>query len=220
MNEQKSRQGEGYDLYDYRELAFPAAGVVEAPYMVGYEQNILIQGAWPSESLIYPLTTALNAPLAPGAVVIPIVNTAPFIGLPVGTPLILMDQVNSQFVILALPVLAGAVNVTVAAPGAFVAYPLVNIPVLLGPTHLPVDAQNTLFYADVACNIRLVSRALAARQALFAINPANPGGLPLGVPAQITIPAVTWITLPDKWYVLYAVAVGAAAGTLIIKTSG
>ena len=77
-----------------------------------------------------------------------------------------------------------------------------------------------IFYADVACEIRLVNRTLAARQILLALNPANPGGLPAGVPAQITIPATTWITLPDKWYLIYVEAVGAVAGTLIIKTSG
>ena len=196
------------------------AGVVEAPYMVGYEQNILIQGAWPSESAVYPLTTALTANIAPGIVLIPIANTAPFLGLPIGTPLILMDQVNSQFALLGALVAPGDVAVALAPPGSFVVYTIANNAVLLGPAHLPVDAQNTLFYADVSCEIRLVNRTLAGRQVLLALNPADPAGLPAGVPVQITIPALTWITLPDKWFILYAVAVGAVAGTLIIKTSG
>ncbi len=81
-----------------------------------------------------------------------------------------------------------------------------------------MDAQNTLFYADVACNIRLVNRALASQQVAGVLP--GPGVFPAGFPIQITIPAVTWITLPDKWFVIYAVAVGAVAGTLIIKASG
>lgn len=212
--------GEGYDFYDYRELEFPAAGVVESPYLVGFEQNVAIQGAWHSENAIYPLTTALTANIAPGVVVIPVASTVPFLGLPVGTPLILMDQAESQLVVLAVAVVAGDVQVTVVAPGSFVAYTVAANAALLGPTHLPVDAQNSMFYADVPCNIRLVNRNLAARQALLVADPANPYGLPAGLPAQITIPATTWFTLPDKWYILYAVAVGGVAGTLIIKTSG
>ena len=49
----KSRQTEGYDLYDYAEVAFQAAGGVEAVYLVGTRQNALIQGAWPSQTGVY-----------------------------------------------------------------------------------------------------------------------------------------------------------------------
>ena len=144
MKERKSSQGEGYDFYDYDELAFEGAGGADVNYVVGTNQNAAIQGAWPSELGVYPPD----------------------------------------------------------------------------PLYLPVDGQNTMFYADVACLIRLVSRNLAARQALLVANPADPGGLPAGFPLQIVIPATTWITLPDKWYIIYAIAVGDVAGTLIIKTSG
>lgn len=219
VNEPKSRQAEGFDQYDYRVLAFPAAGVVEAPYMVGYESNVAIQGAWSSETTIYPLDTALTAPILAGVVNIPVANSAPFALLPAGTPLILMDQVNSQLVILAA--VPNAVTVQVAPPGSFVGYTVVNNATLTSLfTYLPVDAQNTLVFATVACNIRLVNRALFARQVLLALNPADPGGLPAGLPVQIVIPATTWIILPDKWFLLYAVAVGAVAGNIIIKSSG
>lgn len=50
----KSRQTEGYDFYDYAEVAFNPAGAVEVNYIVGTNQNLAIAGAWPSQTGLYP----------------------------------------------------------------------------------------------------------------------------------------------------------------------
>ena len=201
MNEQKARQGEGYDLYDYDELAFLAAGNPELIYVVGTNQNAQIQGAWPNESgWVGPLLTA-NA--AVGGVAITVASAVGFV---VGQIVRIADAAGSETNFIAL--IVGNV-ITMAIPLAN-NYTVANAATLY--PYLPVDGQNTLFFADVACNIRLVSRALVSQQVL--------GVLPAGFPVQITIPATTWFTLPDKWFMLYAVAVGAVAGTLIIKVSG
>ena len=210
MNDQKSRQGEGYDLYDYDELAFLAAGNPELIYVVGTNQNAAIQGAWPNEAgWTGPLIT-VNALAGQ-----PNVTVADTTGFVAGQMVILIDPVTNlseiAFVAVITPTVAPAGVLTMLAN--LVNPYLVANAAIVHP-YLPVDAQNTLFYADVACNIRLVSRALFSQQVL-GVLPALPA-----VPGQITIPATTWISLPDKWFILYAVAVGAVAGTLIIKASG
>lgn len=136
VNEVKSRQGEGYDFYDYAEVAFEALGGIEETYVVGTNMNAAVQGAWLSESGLYPPS----------------------------------------------------------------------------PLYLPVDAQNTLFYATQPCMVRLYSRALYAQQVA--------GILPAGPPVQIAIPSGVWFTLPDKWYWLQVVGSTASAGTLRVKSSG
>lgn len=49
----KSKQSEGYDLYDYAEVPFNPAGGVNVQYAVGARQNAAIQGAWPSQTGLY-----------------------------------------------------------------------------------------------------------------------------------------------------------------------
>jgi len=82
----------------------------------------------------------------------------------------------------------------------------------------PHNAQNTLFYADVPCLIRMVSRELIARWLASAVLPPPFSAWPIPL-VQVLIPATTWITLPDKWAILRVVSDG-VDGTLIVKTSG
>ena len=82
----------------------------------------------------------------------------------------------------------------------------------------PHNVQNTLFYSDQECQIRLVSRELIARWVASVVAGAPLSVWPIPV-VQITIPATTWITLPDKWAIIYVVGTG-AIGTLNIKMSG
>lgn len=49
----KSRQSEGYDFYDYAEVAFNPAGGAVVQYVVGTRQNAAIQGTWPSQTGVY-----------------------------------------------------------------------------------------------------------------------------------------------------------------------
>lgn len=199
----KSVQGQGYDFYDYDVLVFPAAGApfIEAVYVVGTNQNAALQGAWPNESgWVGPLLT-VNA-LA-GAFAITVASAVGFV---VGQIVRIEDTAGSETNFIAA--IVGNV-ITMAAPLAN-NYTVANAATLY--PYLPVDAQNTLFFASVAVNIRLINRALPSQQAF--------GVLPAGVPGQITVPATTWWALPDKWFIIQAIAVGALPGTLIIKASG
>ncbi len=217
MNELKSRQGEGYDFYDYDALVFPAAGApfIEAAYVVGTNQNAAIQGAWPNEGGW--TGSLLTANVAPGAFIVPVADITGFPAVPLAVPLlvILIDPVTG----LSETALAVAITATPPAPTGFLTiapFPVVNNYLVANAAtvhpYLPVDAQNTLYFASVAVNIRLINRALVAQQLL--------GVLPAGVPGQIVIPATTWFTLPDKWFTIQAIAVGALPGVLIIKASG
>ena len=218
MNEMKSRQGEGFDFYDYDVLGLPAAGApfIEAVYVVGTNQNAAIQGAWPNEGGW--TGSLLTANVAPGAVALPVTDIASFV---VGQMVIIIDPVTN----LSETAIIGAIIPTPLPPPLANAGILVMIANLVNPylivnaavahLYLPVDAQNTMFYASVPCLIRLTNRALVAQQVL-GILPATV----LDVPVQIEIPATIWITLPDKWFIISAIAVGPVAGTLIIKTSG
>lgn len=215
MKETKATQGEGYDFYDYDVLAFPfAAFPVEAAYVVGTNQNATIQGAWPNEAgWTGPLITVDALAAQPNVIV------ADTTGFAAGQMVIIIDPVTnlSEATVIAVitPTVAPAGMLTMVA---VLANPYLVVNAAVVHPYLPVDAQSTLFYASVAVNIRLINRTLRTQQVL--------GVLPLGVPpailvpVQITIPAVTWWWLPDKWFILQAIAVGAAPGTLIIKASG
>ncbi len=78
MVNEKARQGEGYDLYDYDALVFPPVGAapLEAVYVVGTNQNAAIQGAWPNDSgWVGPL---LTADVLAGVFVVPVADEAGF----------------------------------------------------------------------------------------------------------------------------------------------
>ena len=154
MNDGKSRQGEGYDFYDYDELAFNALGGLEVAYIVGTNARAAMPGMGALDAAVWPISETYPA--------------IPAVGF----------------------------------PG-------------LGCPH---DAQNTLFYTDQECVIRLVSRGLITRWVASVVAGAPFSAWPIPV-VQVTIPATTWITLPDKWAVIYVVGTG-LAGTLVIKPSG
>lgn len=67
MRERKSRQGEGYDFYDYDELAFNAVGGVEVAYIAGTNARaaiplmLLDAAIWPI-SETYPAIPAQGFP--------------------------------------------------------------------------------------------------------------------------------------------------------------
>ena len=155
MNENKGRQGEGYDFYDYDELAFNAvAPAAEVAYIAGANARAAMPGMGVLDFAVWPISETYPA--------------IPAVGF----------------------------------PG-------------LGCPH---NAQNTLFYADVPCLIRMVSRELITRWLVSAVPPPPFSAWPIPT-VQVLIPATTWITLPDKWAIIYVIGTG-VAGTLIIKTSG
>lgn len=209
MKETKATQGEGYDFYDLRQLAFPAAGPIEAPYMVGVNQNVQIEGAWPSQTGVFP--TALTADVAPPAVNVPVADITVFAAL---APVLIIDANASQgnIIVAIIPGVVAPAGVLVMAVPMLFAFTVAANAVVVGASHAPVDAQNTLLISTQPCFIRLVNTALIAQQAI--------GIIAAGLPVQIPIQADIWYAPPDKWIIMHVVGQGVAPGVLMIKASG
>lgn len=213
MNEQNSRQGEGYDLYDaVDDMAFNAVGGAEVFYVVGTNQNALIAGAWPSETGLYQnslLTVNIAPPPAP-----PVVNATVANGLlfAAGQNVRIVDSAGHMDNVIALVV----GNVLTMALPITVGFTIANGAAVYSAK--PDNAQNTILIATQTCFIRFRSKELIGRQTNLRIGLG--GGLPAGLPVQIPIQQNTFYSFPDKWVVINVVGQGAIAGTITIKTSG
>ena len=201
MNDFKGRQSEGYDFYDYREMNFNAPGGAEAPYVAGNASNVAVAGSWPSETGRY-VTTLLTANVAIGAVNLPVGNPAGFV---VGQIVYIVDAANIMRNTVAA--VAGLV-ITVTTP-LTAAFTLANGALVTNA--LPADTQNTMFYSDQNCLVRLLNKAALYQKIL--------GTIPAGAFVQILIPAGQYVTMPNKWIALFAIG-QANAGTLRIWASG
>ncbi len=210
MNEGKSRQGEGYDLYDaVDDMAFNVAGAAEVFYVAGTNQNAAIAGAWISETGLFAVSL-LTVGVAIGANAVPVVNAALFA---VGQNVRIIDSAGQMDNIVAA-ILPGNILV-MALPSAF-AFTLANGAAVYSAK--PDNAQNTILIATQACFIRFRSKELIGRQTLQLLGLG--GGLPAGLPVQIPIAGNTFYTLPDKWVIINVVGQGAVAGAITIKMSG
>jgi len=213
MDKRKSTQGEGYDLYDaVDDRAFNAAGAAEVYYVVGTNQNVAIQGAWPSETGLYQnslLTVNIAPPPAPPVMNVTVANGLLFAA---GQSVRIVDSAGHMDNVIALVV----GNVLTMALPITIGFTLANGAAVYSAK--PDNAQNTILIATQPCFIRWRSKELIGRQTLQLMGLG--GGLPAGLPVQIPIQANTFYSFPDKWVIINMVGQGAAAGTITIKASG